>query len=271
MGESGTLALPHGGDLWFEIAGSGPSVTFLHPGLWDSRTWDREFEAWSDRFRVVRYDLRGYGRSSRLDGGAYSHVRDVLALLDHLGIARTTLVGCSMGGGIGVDVALEHPERVSALVLAAPGLGGFEPTEAEIAWWDERDGPIEQAIEAGDIDGAETLRLGIWAPLGTDDPPGRRIRDIAFDNIHEVTMDESGEEALDPPAASRLREIGAPTLVLIAGHDPPDMIRIGRTLIDEIPGAVGVVIEDADHVVNVRQPARFEEAVLPFLVANAGD
>jgi pimeloyl-ACP methyl ester carboxylesterase len=269
MPEAGAFDLPHGGRLWYEIAGRGPSVTFVHPGLWDSRTWDREFAAWSDRFRVVRYDLRGYGRSSRLDGGAYSHVRDLVSLLDHLEVGRTALVGCSMGGAIALDTSLEHPDRVSALVLVAAGLGGFEEDAAELAWWDERDGPIVAALEAGDLEEAERLRLRIWAPLGTDDEAGRRIRDIAFDNLHELTMDESGEEELDPPAAERLDDVTAPTLVLIAEHDPPDMRRIGQTLLAGIPGATGGTIDGADHVVNVRQPERFDAAVLPFLAANA--
>ena len=88
-----------------------------------------------------------------------------------------------------------------------------------MAWWEERMGPVEAAIEAGDIEGAEDLRLQVWAPLGVEDPAGRRIREIAFDNIHEVTIDESAAEELDPPAALRLGEIDVPTLVLIAEHD----------------------------------------------------
>jgi pimeloyl-ACP methyl ester carboxylesterase len=257
------------GRLWWERAGRGPNVTLLHPGLWDSRTWDPQFDPWSERFQVLRYDLRGYGRSSRLDGGRYSHVQDLVDLLDHLEIETTALVGCSMGGAIALDATLAHPDRVSALVLAAPGLGGFDENEAERSWWEERGRPIEAALEAGDIETAETLRLGIWAPLGTDDDAGRRISDIAFDNIHEITMDESGEEGLDPPAARRLGEVAVPTLVMIAEHDPPDMIRIGETLIDGIPGAAGHVVADADHVVNLRQPQRFDEAALPFLTEHA--
>ena len=109
-----------------------------------------------------------------------------------------------MGGGIDLDYALEHPERVWGLVLVASGLGGFESTEEEDDWWAERDAPIEAAIEAGDLERAQELRLEIWAPLGTDDERGARIREIAFDNIHELTMDESGAEQLDPPAAHRL-------------------------------------------------------------------
>jgi 3-oxoadipate enol-lactonase len=123
--------LPDGARIHYEIAGEGPAVTLIHPGLWDMRTWAREFEALADAgYRVLRYDVRGYGQSSRPEPGAtYSHVRDLEALLEANEIAVTALVGCSMGGGIELDYALVHPEQVWALVAVATGLGGFEATE----------------------------------------------------------------------------------------------------------------------------------------------
>jgi pimeloyl-ACP methyl ester carboxylesterase len=266
-----TLRLPDGAHLEYEIAGEGPTVTLIHPGLWDMRTWDREFPRFVEAgYRVLRYDVRGYGRSSRPEPGmSYSHVRDLLALLDANDVTQTALVGCSMGGGIELDFALEHPERVWALVPIASGLGGFESTEEEDEWWAQRDEPIEALIEAGDLEKAEELQLEIWAPLGTADERGARIREIAFDNIHEITMDESGAVRLDPPAAHRLGEIDVPTLILEAEHDPPDMRRIADFLAKEIMGSRKVVVEGADHVVNMRQPERFEELVLPFLAESA--
>ena len=127
-------------------------------------------------------------------------------------------------------------------MLAAAGLGGFEANEEENAWWEARMDPVEAAVEAGDLERAEDLRLEVWAPMGTDDAAGRRIREIAFDNIHELTMDESAEEELEPPAALRLGEIDVPTLVMVAEHDPPFMRRcdelIGREVLD------GRLVED---------------------------
>jgi hypothetical protein len=154
-----------------------------------------------------------------------------------------------MGGAIAIDFTLEHPDRVTALVVAASGLGGFEASEEEEDWWASRSAPIDAAIEAGDLERAEDLRLQIWAPLGTEDAAGKLIRDIAFDNIHELTMDESGEEELDPPAALRLGEIDVPTLVMIAEHDPSFMRRTGDLIARGVLDAQRVVIEGADHVV----------------------
>jgi pimeloyl-ACP methyl ester carboxylesterase len=261
------LELSDAATLHYEIAGDGPVVTLIHPGLWDMRTWDREFRTFPEAgFRVLRYDVRGYGKSSRPEPGVtYSHVRDLEALLDATEVTQTALVGCSMGGGIEIDFALEHPARVWALVAVASGLGGVDSTEEEEDWWAERDAPIEALIEAGELEKAQEMRLEIWAQLGTSDGPGARIREIAFDNLHEIVMDESGEERLDPPAAHRLGEIDVPTLILEAEHDPPEMHRISDFLAREIMGARKVVVEGADHVVNMRQPERFEELVLPFL------
>ena len=262
-----TLGLADGGSLNHEIAGEGPTVTLLHPGLWDMRTWDREFRALQDAgYRVLRYDARGYGRSSRPEPGAtYSHVRDLEELLGATDVLQTALVGCSMGGGIELDFALEHPERVWALVLVAPALGGFEATEEEEEWDANAYRPVDEALEAGDLERALDRELEIWAPLGVEDERGARIREIAFDNIHQLTMDESGKERLDPPAAHRLGELDVPTLILDPEHDPPHHHRITDLLAREIVGAHKVLVEGADHVINLRQPERFDDLVLPFL------
>ncbi len=256
-----------GGELAYEVAGEGPTVTFLHPGLWDMRTWDREFGRFADAgYRVVRFDQRGYGRSSRLTGAPYSNVRDLLAVLDATGTETTALVGCSMGGALAIDATLTAPDRVWALVPVAAALGGVEDLEEEIEWWERVSAPIEAALEAGDLERAEDLRLELlWAPLGTADPAGARIREIAFDNLHEITQDESGAEELDPPAALRLGEIDVPTLVIAAEHDPPGGRRLSELIARGVLDARLVTIEGADHVVNLRQPDAFEAAVLPFL------
>jgi pimeloyl-ACP methyl ester carboxylesterase len=266
--DHGSVELPDGGSLHYELAGDGPAVTLLHPGLWDLRTWDPQFEPWSERFRVLRYDQRGYGRSSRPDGRPYSHVRDLFGLLDHLGIERTALVGCSMGGALAIDATLTSPARVWALVPVAPGLGGFEETPDEEAWWDDRAGPIEAALEKEEFERAQDLLLEIWAPLGVDDPAGASIRSIARDNIHELTMDESAAEAMDPPAAQRLGEIDVPTLVVEATFDPPDGRRASQLIAREVLDGRLVAIE-ADHVVNLRAAEPFDAAVLPFLDEHA--
>lgn len=261
----GTVAV-EGGALEFEVAGSGPAVVFVHPGLWDRRTWDDQFDVFARDYRVVRYDARGYGRSSRPEPGVpYSHVADLVAVMDAAGVDRAALIGCSMGGGIALETALEHPDHVTALVLAAPGLSGFESTPEEDRSYGDLEERFERAIAEGDLDRAMELELEPWVRLRADDDRGRRIREIAFDNRHEVTMDESGAARMDPPAARRLGEVVVPTLVLPADHDPPDMARLCRELADGIANARLMEIPETDHVINMRRPGEFNEVVLAFL------
>jgi pimeloyl-ACP methyl ester carboxylesterase len=265
--ESGVLEYD-GGALAWESAGEGPDVVFLHPGLWDGRVWDEQFGVFSRTYRVLRLDFRGYGRSSRPEPGrSYSHVDDLEAVMDAASVERTALVGCSMGGSTAIDFALEYPSRVSALVLASSGMNAFDDrlTPEEEAELEPLDAPVAEAMEAGDIERAERARLRIWAPLGTEDEAGRRISEIAFDNIHEMTMDETGRRDISPPAIERLEQIEAPTLVLPADNDPLVFRRLSAILAERIPDARLVQIPETDHVVNMRRAAEFNRVVLGFL------
>ncbi len=252
-----------GGPLYYEETGEGPEVTLLHPGLWDLRTWDREFATWPEQgYRVIRYDARGYGRSD-FPEAPFSHPADLLGVLDALEVERTALVGCSMGGGTEVDFVLDHPDRVWALVTVAAGVSGSEWSDEK---WEKIWEPIGAALDAEDLELATDLCLEIWAPLGTEDRAGATIRRIALDNAQNFALDESGLEiAADPPAITRLEEIDVPTLVITGADDIVEINQAGQILASRIPGAVPVMIEDADHVVNLRQPVAFDAAILPFL------
>ena len=267
MTRDGVVELADGARLAFDDVGDGPDVVFVHPGLWDRRTWDDQMTSFpAAGFRAIRYDVRGYGASSRQDGRPYSEVTDLVALLDELDVDQAALVGCSMGGAIAIDTTLEHPDRVWALVPTASAIGGVEASQEEEDWFADVVAPIEDAIEAGDHARARTLELErLWAPLGTEGDAGRRIREIAFDNLHELTMDETLPLPIDPPAGHRLHEIDVPTLVLKAEHDPPFSRRLSDVIAAGIAGARESLIEGADHVVNLRQPERFDAAVIAFL------
>src|SRR5207247_9340609 len=130
-------------------------------------------------FRVTRYDARGYGDSTRPDARPYSHVRDLEGLIDALGITLAALVGCSMGGSIGIDFALEHPERVWALVPVAAGLGGVGPLEEEEDRWAVATAPVDQALEVGGLERTDDARPSISVTVGAHQPAngsGRELR-----------------------------------------------------------------------------------------------
>jgi pimeloyl-ACP methyl ester carboxylesterase len=266
--DTGVVRLADGGTLHFEDLGSGSAVVLVHPGLWDSRTWDPQIEPLlATGCRVLRYDVRGYGRSSD-PTGPYSDVDDLAELLAARGIERAALVGCSMGGDIAIRFTLTHPERVWALVPVASGLQGFPWDEEELGPVFE---PIQRAVEAGDLQRAVDLAMHVWAPLGTDDPDGWRIREIAMGNTRQFVMDESLQLPSDPAPVDWLEAIDAPTLVLVGDTDVSAIERIADLLAARIPGARKVLIEQADHVVNLRQPDRFNQVVLDFLARTRED
>ncbi len=249
-----------GGRLWYETDGEGAPVVLVHGGLWDSRMWDDQFGPLSERCRVVRYDLRGYGRSDR-PTSEYSHSDDLAGLMTKLKIKRAALVGLSMGGAIAIDFALDHPDRVDALVLAAPGLGGYELSSD----LERRYAPAEKALEKGDVQKAAELELEIWSPVRSETGPDVRIKQIAMDNAHQVALDPALRRQMKPPAVERLEEITAPTLVISGDRDLPDMDRIAELIVGRVPGARRAVMQGADHAVNMRRPADFTARLLGFL------
>lgn len=251
-----------GGRIAYDSAGTGPGVVLLHAGLWDRRTWDDQFDTLAASSTVVRYDARGYGSSSRPQS-PYSDLDDLAAVMDDAGLHQATLVGCSAGGSIATVFAIDRPERVRALVLAASGLDGHRWAVGD--GWTRHDHEVEAAVARGDLAAAVDLDLRPWVPMGVEDAAGARLRANAQENAQLLTID--GELSLAPEwtAVERLAEIRVPTLVLEGERDVPEFREIARILADQIPGARLVTVPDADHVVHVRQPASFNRLLLEFL------
>jgi 3-oxoadipate enol-lactonase len=227
--------------------------------------WQTQVEPFASDFQVVRYDMRGFGQSP-VAAGRYAHYQDLAELLDHLGIEKAILVGCSKGGAVAIDFALAYPERVKALVLVGAAVHGlrFEtnPLPQESA--------LEAAEEAGDWPLVSELEVQMWIDGGRKpeqvDPA---VRQLVYDmNLIALQNDAlgTGEEAkLEPAAAHRLAEIAAPTLLLIGDLDVPASFRRYEWLSHHIPHARRAIISGAAHLPNMEKPAEFNQLVLDFL------
>ena len=138
--------------IYFEAAGAGPDLVFVHAGVSDSRMWEPQFDTFAAKYRVVRYDHRGFGKSKMPDG-PYALRDDLLSVVRQAGIAKATFVGCSMGGATVIDFALEHPEMVSALVLVGSGVTGLnDPSQLSadsLKHWAESRPPRAIATSSG--------------------------------------------------------------------------------------------------------------------------
>jgi pimeloyl-ACP methyl ester carboxylesterase len=250
-----------GDGLFYERAGDGPPVVLLHGGMWDRRMWDDQFEPLAAEHTVVRFDMRGFGRSDT-PTKPYTNHGDALAVSRSLKLERPAVLGLSMGGSVALDFAVSFPEELSALVVASCGIGGHSEWSSEVldAW--ERE---DAAVEAGDIQGALDGQVDFWTPPSGDADTDRRLRDIAFDNVRVYEIPDELSSRAEPPVIGRLREIPVPTLVVVGERDVSDIVRMGDRMADEIPDARKVVIPEADHLPNARDSVRFNREVLSFL------
>ena len=248
----------------YDVTGSGPAVLLLHAGLGDRTMWDAQVPALADAFTVIRMDARGFGET-RKPPVRYSPVADVLAVLDHLGVEQAHVIGVSMGSQTAIDLAVAAPERVASLVASGARTG--MPVSAELrAGWDH----VNELYEAGDIAGANEYELRMWVdgPQRTPEmiDPAFRERVRAMNGALLDRDDYEGDEIeLDPPAAERLGEITAPTLIVYGDQDIADVQRAGPPLAQAIPGARLVVMPNASHLPQMEQPEAFNELVLEFL------
>ncbi len=257
-----------GATLYVEVAGpeDAQAVLLAHDGGMDSRMWDRQFDALAGRYRTIRYDLRGFGRSDR-PTAPYSEAEDLVAVLRASGVERAALVGLSMGGRIAVEAALAHPEAVLALVLTAPGLHRhFDFEDAELdARWEVVSAIVKKAVAAGDLHRAVDAELDFWAPVPTSPEGELTLRRIAHDNAHEQLLDDSLRRDIDPPVLGRLGEVDVPTLVMVGDRDISLMLALARHVADGIRGARLELLPGADHMANLRDPERFNRSLLAFL------
>jgi pimeloyl-ACP methyl ester carboxylesterase len=247
--------------LHYEATGAGDPVVLLHGFATDLRLWDDQVAVLASRYRVVRYDLRGFGLSAA-SAEPYSHADDLTSLLDRLGLPRVVLVGLSLGGGAAINFAIEHPDAVRALVLVDSTLGGFAWSQG----FTSDQAAIRQAArESVDAARARWLTLPIFGPALQNPRSADRIRaQVAeYSGWHWLNPDPG--RPFTPPAIQRLGAITAPTLIVLGERDTPDFHVIASTLEQGIAGAKKVTIPGAGHIANLEAPERFNEILLEFL------
>jgi pimeloyl-ACP methyl ester carboxylesterase len=252
-----------GGSIVYDAAGSGPPVVFLHGAFMDRLTWNRQFKFFAQQFRVIRYDLRPFGESTR-PAEAYVVPDDLLRLLDHLKIDRAHLVGHSFGGAAALDFSLLHPERVASPTLASAPPNGFAGPADEA----KASAAVFAAIKDGDAAIIKAwMAHPIWNVSRTQPEVAKEIEAITRRNLAPFRMTFAPYVPVKPAAAGRLAEVKAPTLVIVGDSDS-NGIRQGSELeAKQIPGAKLEIVKGADHGLPVGWADEFNAAVLAFLTA----
>lgn len=256
----------NGARIHYRRSGAGFPVVFLHAGVADSRMWEPQAAGLAGHFDVITPDMRGFGESE-LPAGAWSPTSDVLALMDALGLRQAPhLIGCSIGGRTAIDFTLEHPDRVSKLVLVGAGVSGETSGDEN----DHLFAEVEAADRAKDLVALNEAEMKLWlvGPGRTTAHVDQRLRDLFLD-MNGRSLQNDHESApmslLDPPAIGRLEEIKAPTLVVVGDEDLPDVQKSADLLVSRIRGARKAIIHDAAHLPNLEHPDQFNRLLLDFL------
>ncbi|MGV8855426.1 MAG: alpha/beta fold hydrolase [Devosia sp.] len=251
--------------------GEGLPVVFLHAGVCDKRMWLSQMQAVAEAgWHAIAYDRRGYGETESPDV-AFSHGKDLEALLEAFGIHAAVLVGCSMGGGLAIDFALRHPGRVIGLVLIGTSATGapWDATEAESMI----EAAEEDALERGDNDMLNRVQAHEWldGPRAQSGRVGGEARAL-FMAMNALALSKPALTHEQPLAEAwhRVGELAAPSLLLVGEQDFTALIDRHDHLSEEMPNAFAAVLEDAAHIPSLERPELVNSMLLQFLDAIAG-
>jgi pimeloyl-ACP methyl ester carboxylesterase len=262
------FAVINNASIYYEIAGEGQPFVTIHAAIADSRQWNNEFAYFSKRFRVIRYDQRGFGKSEPV-AGEFSHLGDLTALLGYLNIDQPIiLMGCSMGGGLAMNFALTMPSKVKALIMVDSGPTGLELDVPESARFEE----AQQAYDSGNLDLAAELETQIWFDGEGRSPAqvNQTMRRLAYE-MNRIVLSHAARQLgkrlpdTEIPAVARLNQLNVPVLVIVGDHDEPYSLAAADYMVKNLPFARKAVINDAAHLSNMDQPDEFQHIVSAFL------
>lgn len=240
----------HGAGLAWTREGDGPDLLLVHAGACDRRMWEPVSALLRDRFRVLTYDLRGFGASSSYEPGPYAPSADLLGVLDAVEVERCVVAGASFGAFVALEAALVAPARMAALVLLDAPLPDHA-WSAEVEAFGEAE---EAALEDGDLDTAVALNVRTWLSGHASAADGALVALMQRRAFELQLAAEPEPEPIDPPAWTRLTEVAVATTVATGSDDLADFHAIADRLAAEIPGATRETIEAAGHLPALEQP-----------------
>jgi pimeloyl-ACP methyl ester carboxylesterase len=251
------------GKLYYEMYGHGnETMVFIHDGLVHGEVWDNQFSTFADKFRVIRYDRRGYGRSPK-PIKTYSNIEDLHKVFTFLKIDKAILIGMSAGGRLAIDFTLKYPDKVSSLVLVGAVVSGFSYSDHFLT----RGGRLE-AADYANLE--KLLQYYVKEDPYEIAPQNTEVKEKLWKLMqgYPQNIDFSKNRLADQPerpAIEILNEIQAPTLIVVGEFDIPDVFVHAGAIEAGIPFAQKVIIPNAGHLVPIEQPKIFNEQVLNFL------
>ncbi len=262
---SGQYEIAHvaGTDLAYQVVGVGPCVVLIHGFTLDARMWDDQIDALAGNRRILRYNMRGFGRSAVPTDTPYSPAGDLKALLEYLRIDTATILGLSLGGGVALDFAVTYPESTDALILVDAMVDGWK-WSAE--WTDQARAVWAAARESGIAAAKERwLAHPLFQPARQHPEAVRRLNEMVADYSGWHWRNKDPQERLGPSTFQRLAEITAPTLIVVGDQDVADFRAMAAAFAREIPHNRKVIMPGVGHMANLEDPERFNALVGDFL------
>lgn len=248
----------------YEVTGAGTPFVLIHGWAQDLTIWDTQVGEFARRFRVIRYDRRGFGKSTGF-ADASADPMDLRILLDSLGISSAYLLGLSAGSRVAINFTVAFPDRVKALVIYGQALiPGFTPMP-------QGPTPVMMFRDVAQKHGLDSAGKALMAHPLSWMPPGRPELQAL---LRTQWARYSGRDLLEPRAESgrvphaqldQVAAIRVPTLVISGDHDLPLFLQVADTLVRRIPGAQRIVIANAGHGAHFARPTEFNAAILRFL------
>lgn len=269
--ECGYVDVSDGGQIYYESVGQGDPVVLLHGHTLDLRMWDPQMDSLVAHYRVIRPEMRGYGHSSRMqEGQSFTHLDDMMTVLDSLHIDRAHVVGLSMGSFVASEMVALHPERIITATLVSGNIR-------------KRPGPSTPITPAEEIESRERIAsnhaqgLDSWKQEWIDQliEQGGSNRESIRESLTQQVMNWDGwllfnmegrlyyaDEAWD---TLKVKCPTVPTLILSGENEKK---AVPNAMLKYLPNGRQVVIPDCGHMSNMEQPEIFTSLLLEHFRAN---
>lgn len=258
------LADINGVKISYEEAGSGEAVIFIHGMSLDKRVWEPQWSAFSKLFRVVRYDVRGMGQSSRVTN-THNPTEDLQQLMDLLKIDKAILIGHSMGGNIALNFAIKHPERVKKIISVDAIIDGFANRTPELIQIFKE--VIDTTLEKGWAVAQKIwLRSALFKLYLADNSSKALIEKIISEYHGDHFYNRSWAPTYgEPTTAASLSNIKAPVLIMTGEKDEKTLLLVADLLHSNISANKKIVLAGAGHFPNLDKPGEFNKACIDFI------
>lgn len=252
-----------GSRMYYEITGEGEAIVFIHADGLDCSMWDAQYEYFKNKYTIIRYDIRGFGKSDVPSEQPYSFAEDLNILLQHLSIEKAHLVGLSLGGAIAIDFALLCPDKTLSLIVADSGIAGSGFSEKFLR---EVDTIIALAKENKLAEAkAKWLNLDFFEYSRKLPKVWSRIETMVADTSGYRWFGNNQPIDLQPLASERLQDVHVPTLIVIGEYDIADFQKKVPFMHEKIKNSRVIQIPNAGHLSNMDNPDRFNKELEVFL------